>query len=130
MTNSGFSKYTTFTAESFAEYEIMKNTKLSNNARRSFNDEKMTCQIDGKYNAMEFDKLVSKSKPHENHTNTEKPINRLAVAAGTVQVGDILIGRMVTGLGKWFQPNNDDFYSVNGIAPDADYVQYAYFDMK
>lgn len=131
MIKSGYGRYFTFTAESADEYEIMKNIKLNNHALIRFNDEKTTADLSGKYNADEYETLVKRStpsKPVVHSVKTKNSFNRVAVVAGTVRVGDIVLGRAVTGLGKWFQPDNDDFYSVNNIAPDADYVQYVYFN--
>lgn len=126
-TNSG--NYYTFAAENETVYQIMKNTKLSNNARRVFDDSKMSVEIKGKYNAMEYESMVNRSLPAEKKSNvTKKSFDRVAVVAGSVQRGDKLLGRTVTGLGKYFQPANDDFYSVNNIDPSADNVQYAYFN--
>jgi hypothetical protein len=51
---------------------------------------------------------------------------RVLVEAGTYTVGDTLHGFVVTGLGRMFTPNADQ-YSANGINPAAEYVQYAYF---
>jgi len=49
------------------------------------------------------------------------------VEADSVSVGDQIKGSVVTGLGRAWTPNADQF-SANGINPAAEYVQYAYFN--
>tara|TARA_R110000824_G_scaffold27706_1_gene93841 strand:- start:1108 stop:1512 length:405 start_codon:yes stop_codon:yes gene_type:complete len=57
--------------------------------------------------------------------NAEAP-RRMVIEAGSVAVGGTIGKLTVTGLGRSWTPNADDF-SVNGIHPSADRIQYAYF---
>lgn len=53
--------------------------------------------------------------------------NRVLVAAGRYRVGDTISGKKITGLGREFYPNADQF-ALAGISPDyTGTVQYAYF---
>lgn len=51
---------------------------------------------------------------------------RELVVDGKYEIGQKLLGFIVTGLGQSFRPNSDMFSW--GISPDTDYVQYAYFN--
>ena len=55
-----------------------------------------------------------------------KTAGRTIVAENSVSVGDKIDGKIVSGLGRTWAPQNADFYSVNNIDPSAAYVQYAY----
>lgn len=52
---------------------------------------------------------------------------RVVVVAGRHNVGDTLNGHTITGLGRPWVPNADQF-SAYGIDPSASLIQYAYFD--
>ena len=53
---------------------------------------------------------------------------RVLVPAGKYAAGDTISGRTISGLGRDFYPNVDQF-SVAGVSPDyTGTVQYAYFN--
>jgi hypothetical protein len=54
-------------------------------------------------------------------------IDRVLVPAGKYKIGDLLHGHKITGFGKEFSPNADQ-YSVHGIDPWVETVCYAYFN--
>jgi hypothetical protein len=60
------------------------------------------------------------------------PQGQIKIRAGSLQVGDLISGRVITGFGKtWTEIIRDDETSIWGLAPGQDYrinMQYAYFN--
>lgn len=56
----------------------------------------------------------------------ENAPRRVLVTDGKYEIGSKLLGFIITGFGVSFRPNVDMF--SQGITPDTDYVQYAYFN--
>ena len=69
-------------------------------------------------NAKVENKSANKSAQH---------VERVLVPAGKYKIGDMLHGYKITGLGREFTPNPDQ-YSANGIDPWVETVCYAYFN--
>ncbi len=59
-------------------------------------------------------------------TASQKPY-RVCVAVGQYNIGDEIGGHKITSFGKSWRASPDDF-SVHGISPDANEIQYAYFN--
>ena len=72
-----------------------------------------------------IDRMNSMNAKVENRPSVK--IDRVLVPAGKYHVGEILQGHRITGLGKEFSPNADQ-YSANGIDPWVETVCYAYFN--
>lgn len=60
-------------------------------------------------------------------TADEPAPSRIVVEAGRYRIGDVINGHAITGLGRSWTPNADQF-SAYGISPSASLIQYAYFD--
>ena len=69
-------------------------------------------------NAKVENKSANKSAQH---------VERVLVPAGKYKIGDMLHGYKITGFGREFTPNADQ-YSAHGIDPWVDTVCYAYFN--
>jgi hypothetical protein len=61
-----------------------------------------------------------------------RPQGQIKIRDGSLQVGDLISGRVITGFGKtWTKIIRDDETSIWGLAPGQDYrinMQYAYFN--
>jgi hypothetical protein len=67
---------------------------------------------------------INNPKPVKSVANAKH--DRVMVEAGRYQPGDKINGRVITGLGKSWVANPDQ-YAQHNINPDVDYIQYAYF---
>ena len=74
---------------------------------------------------MRAEKELAENLAYAAIVNENAPRREL-IPAEKYNVGDTLLGFIITGLGKTFRPNSDMFSL--GITPDTDYVQYAYFN--
>jgi uncharacterized protein with ACT and thioredoxin-like domain len=63
----------------------------------------------------------------KSENKTAGKIERIMVPSGKYQVGEVLHGHRITGFGREFTPNADQ-YSAHGIDPWVDTVCYAYFN--
>lgn len=63
----------------------------------------------------------------KSESKSEAKIQRVLVPAGKYKIGDMLHGYKITGFGREFTPNADQ-YSAHGIDPWVDTVCYAYFN--
>jgi hypothetical protein len=63
----------------------------------------------------------------KSESKTAGKIERIMVPSGKYQVGEVLHGHRITGFGREFTPNPDQ-YSANGIDPWVETVCYAYFN--
>jgi hypothetical protein len=63
----------------------------------------------------------------KSESKTAGKIERIMVPSGKYQVGEVLHGHRITGFGREFTPNADQ-YSANGIDPWVETVCYAYFN--
>jgi hypothetical protein len=74
-----------------------------------------------------IDRMNMLSAKTENTSASKPATERVLVPAGKYKIGDMLHGYKITGLGREFTPNSDQ-YSANGIDPWIDTVCYAYFN--
>ena len=72
-----------------------------------------------------IDRMNSMNAKVEN--KSAQHVERVLVPAGKYKIGDMLHGYKITGLGREFTPNPDQ-YSANGIDPWVETVCYAYFN--
>jgi len=72
-----------------------------------------------------IDRMNSMNAKVENKPSVK--IERIMVPSGKYQVGEVLHGHRITGFGREFTPNADQ-YSANGIDPWVETVCYAYFN--
>lgn len=72
-----------------------------------------------------IDRMNSMNAKVENRPSVK--IDRVLVPAGKYQVGEVLHRHRITGFGREFTPNADQ-YSANGIDPWVETVCYAYFN--
>ena len=63
----------------------------------------------------------------KSESKTAGKIERIMVPSGKYQVGEVLHGHRITGFGREFTPNADQ-YSAHGIDPWVETVCYAYFN--
>jgi len=76
-----------------------------------------------------IDRMNSMNAKIENKSanKSAQHVERVLVPAGKYKIGDMLHGHRITGFGREFTPNPDQ-YSVHGIDPWVDTVCYAYFN--
>lgn len=72
-----------------------------------------------------INRMNSASAKAENQSSGK--IERVLVPANKFKIGDKINGHSITGFGREFTPNTDQ-YSANGIDPWIDTVCYAYFN--
>jgi hypothetical protein len=69
---------------------------------------------------------VAKSE-NKSANKSAQHVERVLVPAGKYKIGDKINGHSITGFGREFTPNTDQ-YSAHGIDPWVETVCYAYFN--